>query len=156
MNTHLTLARIIRLIASGSAFRDHAPTNTARTGLMLAGPSGYAIETLLHLIDQYARRTLNLAPVSAPALAPDERAIIGLLAAAQTGHTAEIEARASWIVRRGGQKMLIAAAEDLAATLAIEGHFLEPVSMTQPPQQPYPLAALPEPVGAAKRAAAQR
>lgn len=82
-----------------------------------------------------ARRPLRLGFIGAPELSHDERALLQMVAAAQRGHTALLEASAIWLARPAGAASVARAASGLAELLALNGALL-PAAPVQAVQRP--------------------
>jgi hypothetical protein len=80
-----------------------------------------AFGRLVAAIEQHARRRSPPARMDRLHLSPTESCVLRLITAAQAGDEATADAVAAWLVTRGGQTALAAAATDFAACLTQAG-----------------------------------
>lgn len=83
-----------------------------------------AFAALWEALSRHGRRRLSLNGCRCRTLAADELAMLTLLAAAQAGEGAHIEALARWLCRPDGQEALVAASRRYARVLASRGLLL--------------------------------
>ena len=68
-----------------------------------------------------ARRTLRIHPPGFPRVSADERAVLGLLAAAARGDAHEVAMRMNWLMRSEGQGVLAVSAERVVRIMLTAG-----------------------------------
>lgn len=94
------------------------------------------LRVLVQALALGARRKLRLGLPGAPGLSHDEVAILQMIAAAQHGERALLDAGASWLVRAATAPILIAIVEGLGDTLARAGLVLPASGRAQAVQRP--------------------
>ena len=124
---NMTLVRTMRILTCGAAHR----AGLVRAMLDSGAHPGSIVKIVgfLSSINRYARRQLLLSAPCASTLTADEAALLGLICASQNRQADEFEARARWLVREDGLADVRWQTDDLAASLAIDGIFLEPLPM---------------------------
>ncbi|HWB50719.1 MAG TPA: hypothetical protein VG651_16545 [Stellaceae bacterium] len=70
------------------------------------------------------RRKLRVAPPGSGRATPDETSIIALIAAAQTGDAARLDAHLCWLARGEAQLLVAVMARALATALGVHGQWL--------------------------------
>lgn len=99
-----------------------------------------SVESVLHTTEAFmrlllgaSRRPLVIREAGAETLSADEIALVALVAAAQRGHGAHVEAISRWLVIVSAQASLAKRAEALARALSASGLHLR---RCQPPEPP--------------------
>lgn len=87
---------------------------------------------LLHALNAGARRLYRFHPPGCRHVSADERALAGLLQAAQAGDADSLDARAAWLARPAHRAGLVHAAEETAEMLLLYGQILP----AQTPRRP--------------------
>ena len=102
-----------------------APVLAGELGDMAGPEAGEALLAafagLVAMLERRARRSLRFATPGSRDLMPDESQLLGLIAAAQHGQAALLEARLTWLVRPARRSALAAAVAGFAVGLAEAG-----------------------------------